>query len=71
MAEKTYVVQSSRLGVLRNQKQVDDAALEGRTVTPIADYLERGAEVKLDASADRTKKLLESGSIEEKSSSGK
>lgn len=69
MAEKTYIVKSSRLGVLRNQKQVDEAALEGRNVTPISDYYEQGQEVKLDSSADRTKKLLDTGSIEEKSSS--
>lgn len=71
MAEKTYTVVAGRFGYVKNRDQVEKGALEGRTVPPIAEYLERGAEVKLDSDHPYTKKALASGSIEEPGASAK
>jgi hypothetical protein len=65
MAEKTYVVRVSRLGNMLNRSAVDKAAMEGRIIPPVVEYVPQGQEVKLDPSADATKRALSSGAIEE------
>ena len=71
MAEKTYVVNVTRFGHVRNRAAVEKAAMEGRVVPPMVDYLAQGQEVKLDPDADATKRALESGAIEEPGASEK
>lgn len=64
-ALKTYVVLVSRFGCVRNREAVDTAAMEGRVIQPIVDYVAKGEQVKLDPSADATKRALSRGTIEE------
>lgn len=65
MAEKTYTVRATRYGHLKNREIVEKAAMEGRIIAPVVDYLSQGEEVKLDPSADATKRALKVGAIEE------
>lgn len=65
MALKTYTVLVTRLGVLRNREAVESAAMEGRVIQPLVDYVEKGKSVKLDPASDATKRALDRGSIEE------
>jgi hypothetical protein len=64
MAEKTYITRVGSFGHLKNREVVEKAAMEGRTVPALVDYLPLGSEVKLDPSHPLTKKAHESGAIE-------
>lgn len=65
MSETTYITRVGSFGHLRNRDAIEQAAMEGRTVPPVVDYLPQGSEVKLDSSHPVTKKAVESGAIEE------
>jgi hypothetical protein len=65
MPEKAYKVLATAYGNMRNRDVVEKAAMEGRTVPPLVEYLKAGDTVKLDPSAESTKRALKAGSIEE------
>ncbi len=65
MAEKTYIVRATRFGHMLNRSVVEKAAEEGRIVPPVVEYLEQGAEVKLDDKHRLTERALAAGDIEE------
>lgn len=64
MAESTYTVKVSLLGNMRNRDVVEAAALEGRIIPPVVEYVSAGTEVKLNPTSAHTKALLASGAIE-------
>lgn len=64
MALKDYKVLATAFGNMRNRDMVEKAAMEGRTIPPLVEYIPKGETVKLDPSSEATKRALKSGAIE-------
>ena len=64
MTDVDYIVKVTALGNVLNRDVVEQAALEGRTVPPVVEYLAQGEKVKLNNQSPHTKSLLKAGSIE-------